>query len=209
MNDLRRRRLRAPLFTAACGLALAIPVAVTAGWAPAAAIAAIDGTAALAYYWLGGRDSDLGALIAARADERQTTVRLWVRAFAAVALMVVATIGAIASAALGRTSWPYAMIVALGAACFLAGLGFYSRHGHLTDSGVTRHGGSRLDERHAAVLLRALQLAGITMFLAAIAGGLALSGKSGADPLRFLATAFAVAVITGFGLFRPHQAGGR
>lgn len=72
-----------------------------------------------------------------------------------------------------------AIAVAFGACCFLGGLGFYRSRGRVADSGFDRRRGSRLDERRSAVALHALQLAGIAMFLAAVAGGLALSGKAG------------------------------
>jgi hypothetical protein len=203
MNAFERRRLRAPLFTAVCGLALAVPVAVVAGWAAGVPVAAIAAVAAGVYYWLGGTDTDIGALIGSRADERQASVRVRVRACAGVVMLAAGAIGGVVSATLGDSAWPYALVVGLGAVCFFAGLTFYRRGGRLADSGFRRGPGVRLDEREAAAVLHALQLAGIVTFLVAAIGGVALSGKSGADSLRILAIVFAVAVIVGFLVFRP------
>jgi hypothetical protein len=197
------RRLRAPLLTATVGLALAVGVLVAAGWAAAAPVAALTAASAAIYWWLGGTETDVGALIGSRPDERQLGVRLRVRAFAGAALLALGTVGAVVAAALHRTAWPYAAVVGLGSLCLLGGLAFYRTSART--GGVERGLGSRLDERQAAVVLHALQAAGIAMFFAAIAGGLALSGKPGADPLRIVATAFAGLVIVGFVLFRPRR----
>jgi hypothetical protein len=208
VNTFQRRRLRAPVFTAACGLALSIGVVVAAGWIAAAPVAAITAVSAIAYYWLGGTDTDVGALIGSRADERQSTVRLWVRAFAGASLLALGTIGAVVSAALHRAAWPYALVVGLGAACFVAGLAFYRTSGRVTEMGIGLAAGSRLDERQAALVLHALQLAGVTMFLFTAIGGLALTGTAGAVPLRILALAFAGALAVGFAIFRPRRGAG-
>ncbi|MGH3051102.1 MAG: hypothetical protein ACRDLK_13175 [Gaiellaceae bacterium] len=195
-------RLWAPVLTAGVGLALAAGALVAAGWAAAAPVAGVALVSATGYWWLSGTDTDVGALIGARADERQELVRLRVRVFAAVALFALATIGALVSAALHRTAWPCAAVVGLGAGCFLAGLGYYRASTRTSDLGLGRADG-RLDERQAAVVLHALQLSGVAMFFAAIAGGLGFSGHPAATPLRILASVFAAAVLVGFAVYRP------
>lgn len=205
VSVLEQRRLRAPVVTVACGLALAVAVAVVSRWVAAVPVAVLALIAAGVYYWLGGTETDVGALIGSRPDERQEVVRLRVRAFAAAALLVMATVGAVVAAALDRPAWPYAAIVGVGAIVFGGGLVWYPRSSRVGGRESLGAVGARLDERQAGVLLHALQLAGIVMFLAAIAGGLALSGRSGADPLRILATAFAGAIILGFVLLRPRR----
>ncbi len=204
MNGVEWRRLRAPLVTVGCGLAIAIAVAVAAGWAAAVPVAAICMVAALVYYMVGGTDSDVGALIGSRADERQSSVRLRVRAGAAVVLLVVGAIGGIVSASLARAAWPYAVTVSLGAFCFFVGLAAYGRGGRIRHIGFPS-GPSRLDERQSAVLLYALQLAGIVMFIVAAVAGVALSGRAGADSFRVLALVFAVCVLGGFAVSRPRS----
>ena len=70
MTTLERGRLRAPLFTAVCGLAIAAGVVVVAGWAAAAPVAAITAVSAIAYYWLGGTDTDFGISVNGDAVEQ-------------------------------------------------------------------------------------------------------------------------------------------
>lgn len=205
MTGLDSRRLRAPLATGGVGAALALGVLAVAGWTAAVPVAAAAAVPAGFYYWLSGTDSDVGALFAGSADERQTTVRLWVRAFAAACLLVLAAVGAVVSAAAGRTFWPYVLTVGLGGICFLAATARYRRSGRLADSGVAPR--SRLDERQLAVVLHALQLAGIVTFLVATIAGVALSGKSGEVAFRVQAIAFALAIIAGFAIFLPRAGG--
>lgn len=201
MTGLDARRLRAPLATAGAGATLALGVLAVAGWAAAVPVAVAAAVPAGFSYWLSGTDTDVGALFAGSADERQTAVRLWVRAFAAVCLLALAAVGAVVSAAAGRTFWPYLLIVGLGGICFLAAAARYRSSGRLADSGVVP--GGRLDERQVAVVLHALQLAGIVTFLVATIAGVALSGRTGEVAFRVQALVFALAIVAGFVIFRP------
>jgi hypothetical protein len=205
MTGLVSRRLRAPLVVGGVGTALAIGVYAVAGWAAAVPVVVAAAAPAGFYYWLSGTDTDVGALIGARPDERQRLVRLWVRSFAGVVLFVLAAAGAVVSAAAGRAVWPYALIAGLGVCCFLAAAAFYRRSGRFGDSGLPA--GTRLDERQGALLLHALQPAAIAMFLVAALAGVALSGKPGEVAFRVQALAFALAVVAGFIIFRPRTRG--
>lgn len=205
MSTRQRRRLRAPAFTAAAGLVLAVAVGVAVRWAAAAPVAAIAAAAAVVYYWVGGTDTEIGAMVGARADERQTSVRLRARALAGGVMLVVGAVGGVVAAALHDPVWPYAAIVGLGVACFLAGLAWYGRRGRLDDGGFGPGPGSRLDERQAAVVLHALQLAGVAMFVAAAVAGAALGGEPGDDALRILALVFAGVLLVRLVLFRPRS----
>lgn len=208
MNGTDPRRLRAPLLTAGCGAALTLAVGLIAGWPSAVPVAVAAAVPAFAYYLLGRTETDPGALLAARADERQTTVRLWIRAAAALVLLVLAAVGIVVSLAANRAAWPYGLILALGVVAFLVGLAVYRSRGGLGDSGVRLGRLSRLDERRTSIALHALQLAGIAMFVVAAVGGAALSGRSGDTALRILAIAFAVAVIVGFAALQPRDDAG-
>jgi hypothetical protein len=172
-----------------------------AGWSAALPVAVATLVPAAAFAWLASRDTDAGAIVGARADERQSAVRLWVRAFAAVSLAVMAALGAAFSAAAGRPAWPWALIAGLGLLSFLGALAFYRRRG-LSDAGLRI---ARLDERQASLVVHALQPAGIAMFVVAAVGGAALSGRSGDTALRLLAVAFAVVVMAGLLAARPGE----
>ena len=204
MNGVERRRLRAPVVTGVCGAGLTVAVALAAGAVAAAPVAAITAVAAFVYYRLARTESDVGALLASQPDERQTNVRVRVRALAGAVLLAVGAIGGIVAAVLNQASWPYALVVGLGALCFLGAVGFYRYAGHVRDGGLAGSRMGRVDERQVAVLLNALQFAGIVMFVVAAVLGVALSNHTGADSLRILALTFAVAVILAFWLFRPH-----
>lgn len=71
MNQTKQNRLRVPIVMAAVGTAIAVATALGRGLAAAALGEAFTVAATLGYYYLGGRDSDTGALVGARADERQ------------------------------------------------------------------------------------------------------------------------------------------
>jgi hypothetical protein len=202
MNRLERRRLYTPLLTGACGLVLTIAAAVAAGWEAALPVAVATGVPAVAYWWLGGTDTDLGAMMACRTDERQSLARLWARAFAALALLVVAIAGTVVAVALGAAVWPYLAIAALGAVCFVVGLAFYRRRGRFGSGGFAVRIGRHVDERDTASVLHALQLAGIVMFIVAAVGGAALGGVPGDVALRLLAIAFVVSLVAGLAIFR-------
>jgi hypothetical protein len=205
MNRLERRRLYTPLLTWACGLVLTIAAAAAAGWEAALPVAVATAVPALAYWWVGGTDSDFGAMMSCRADERQSMARLWARAFAALALLVVAVAGTIVAIASNASVWPFLAIAALGAVCFAAGLAFYRRRARLASSGFALRIGRRLDERDASSVLHALQLAGIVMFVVAAIGGAALGGVAGDVALRLLALAFVVSLLAGLAIFRSEH----
>lgn len=205
MSQRLTPRLRAPLLTGVVGLGLAIVVAVGAGWTAAAPVAAISIVAALVYYWLGGTSTDVGALLARRADERQATVRLWVRAFAGVVMLTGGLVGAIVASMLGQPAWPYALIVGVGTVTLAGGLLLGRTSSDLT-AGATRGALARLDERRAALLIDAFQRAGVVMFLSAVVGSLALIGRPADDAFRYLAVGFGGAVAIGFAIFWPRRA---
>jgi hypothetical protein len=144
-------------------------------------------------------------MLGARADERQSTTRLWARAFAALSLLVVALAGAVIAVAVNDAVWPYAAIGGIGAVCFATGLAFYRRRGRLGSGGFAVRLGRHLDERDASAVLHALQLAGIVMFVVAAIGGAALSGDAGDIALRLLAVAFVVSLLAGLTIFRSGQ----
>lgn len=199
MTQRLRPRLRAPILTAVVGLALAVAVAVAAGWMAAAPVAVVSLTAAAAYYWLGGTDTDAGAMIARRADERQRTVRLQVRALAGFLMLAGASAGALVAALVNQPAWPYALTVGIGVLTFVGGLILGRTSADLTGGAAF----PRLDERRAAVFIDALQRAGVVMFLAAAAGSVVMIGRVADDAFRYLAVGFAGAVAIGFAVFWP------
>ena len=79
----RHPRLRAPAVMAIGGTVIAAAVVIGQGWAAAVPVEVVTIAAAIGYYVLGGRGSDLGAIVDRRTDERQESIRIAARALAA------------------------------------------------------------------------------------------------------------------------------
>lgn len=176
MKRLRRRRLRAPALMVIIGSLIALAEFVAKGWSYGAQCEGIVFVAALGYYWLGGTDSDMGAMLTSRADERQVGIRQRGRAVAALAMLAAALVGAVVSLTLDRPAWPFALVAAIGVVSFAVGL---------KASGATLMGAGsdlltmivfRADERQKDVMQRAAKVAQLSMLAAAILGVIIFTG---------------------------------
>ena len=74
-----------------------------------------------------GRDSDSGALVGARADERQADIGLRATAFAGRVMTTFALAGFVIETARGEDAWPFALLCVVGAISFISGSVFYRR----------------------------------------------------------------------------------
>ena len=121
-------RVRVPAVMAVVGSAIAVASFVGSGWATALLVEAVTVAATVGYYVLGGRDSDLGAVVGSRPDERQASIEMRAAAFAAIVMCAVALVGFVIATALGNATWPFALFSAVGGASFLAGsVGYRAR----------------------------------------------------------------------------------
>jgi hypothetical protein len=125
----RHPRLRAPAVMATGGSVIAAAVVIGQGWAAAVPVEAVTIAAAIGYYVLGGRGSDLGSIIGRRADERQESIRIRARALAAQVAGLAAIAGYVIELARGSAVWPFELFVAVLAGSFLAGLVIYRAGG--------------------------------------------------------------------------------
>ena len=75
-------------------------------------VEAVTIAAAIGYYVLGGRGSDLGAIIGRRADERQESIMIRARALAAQVAGLAAIAGYVIELARGSAVWPFELFVA-------------------------------------------------------------------------------------------------
>jgi hypothetical protein len=125
MRNSRSLRLRAPTVMIVGGTGLTVGVAVGQGWVAAIPEAVLTIAAAIGYYIWGGRDSDVGAMIGSRVDERQNLIRTQAQALAGVVGAVTAVVGTIVAAALKDPIWPFALFAGIGAATFVVGLAIY------------------------------------------------------------------------------------
>jgi hypothetical protein len=121
-------RLRKPAILALCGTMLAAAWAVRGGpaWFLSIVIEVTVLVQAVTMYVRGGQDSDEGALVGSRPDERQRLVgqRSW--ALGGKAAMIVAMVGlTIAIATRATWWWPVAVIIAVLEFGYLLGLSKY------------------------------------------------------------------------------------
>lgn len=161
-----RGRLRAPIAMLASGAVLAVVGGIGQGWGAAIAVMLVTIAAALFYYGAGGRDSDYGALIGGRADERQALIKTRAEALSGTAIYAAAVIGAIIALALRGPGhwgsyWPFGLVV-------VAGTVSYWWRGR--DSGFGALTGGRADERQALIRAQALARSGAAMIAAAVIG---------------------------------------
>jgi hypothetical protein len=118
-------RLVVPAVMAILGTVIAIASWIGAGWGAGVGVELVTIVAAIGYLVLGGRDSDVGALIGSRPDERQASVGLRATALAGFVLTVVALGGLVIASAMGRTVWPFSLFCIVGAVSFVVGLLIY------------------------------------------------------------------------------------
>jgi hypothetical protein len=128
MTKLIGPRLRKPLLRVMAGLALAGAWAIGGG--PAAWMAIIIAIVilgnAVAWYVAAGDDSDEGALLGSRADERQKLAGQKARALAGTVAMTAAYAGVVITLAVDRAdAWPFAALFVITAAAYRFGLSSY------------------------------------------------------------------------------------
>jgi hypothetical protein len=129
MNSAKRRRLRAPAAMIAGGAALAAADAVGRGWKQAIGVVVIAVIAAIGYYIVGGRDSDFGAMVGQKVDERQNLLRTRAQALAGVVVAFTAVVGYVVAIALRDPVWPFALFAGVDAAAFIVGLAIFGARG--------------------------------------------------------------------------------
>jgi hypothetical protein len=129
MKSAKHGRLVAPAMAIIFGAGLAAAVAAAQGWEAAIPVAAIAAAGAVGYYVWGGRDSDRGAMLGQRVDERQSLLRMRAQALAAVAVAVTGVVGYMVAVALKDPVWPFVLFLGVEAITFTAGLVVYGARG--------------------------------------------------------------------------------
>jgi hypothetical protein len=117
-----RSRLRAPVSVAVVGTAFTAIMAVSQGWAPALVLAIATVIFAVGIYAWSGKDTDVGAVMGHRADERQAGIRIKVSALQGQVMTVAAAIVFLVAVIGKATVWPKANIWPYETPLILAGL---------------------------------------------------------------------------------------
>jgi hypothetical protein len=125
MKSAKHGRLAAPAIMIIGGTGLAGAVVASQGWEAAVPAEALAVVAAIGYYLWGGRDSDFGAMIGSRVDERQSLLRMRAQSLGGAAAGLASLIGYIVAVALKDPVWPFLLVLGAGAVGFIAGLAIY------------------------------------------------------------------------------------
>jgi hypothetical protein len=125
VSATRHARLVVPATALVLGSAIAVGAWIGSGWGAAVGIEAVTLAGAVLYYFLGSRDSDLGALMGSRPDERQASIGMRSTALTGFVLILMAIGGVIVTSALAKPAWPFLLFCVVGGTTYLAGLVIY------------------------------------------------------------------------------------
>ena len=128
MKSAKHGRLAASAIMIIGGTGLAGAVVASQGWEAAVPAEALAVVAAIGYYLWGGRDSDFGAMIGSRVDERQSLLRMRAQSLGGLAGTIAALIGYMVAVALKDPVWPFVLILGVQVIAFIAGLAIYGAH---------------------------------------------------------------------------------
>jgi hypothetical protein len=118
-------RLRAPLAMLIGGVILAAIAVPGHGWVPLLFLGPFTAVFSVAWYLWGGRDSDFGALIRDRPDERQAQRRLKAQALVGVVMSGTAVVVYLAALAAKVPLWPLDIFIIVPAVTFIIGWAIY------------------------------------------------------------------------------------
>jgi hypothetical protein len=127
-------RLRAPLSILAGGAVIAAVVPAH-GWKPLLGLGLFTVLCAAGWYLAGGRDSDFGALMGDKADERQAYRRLKVQALVGIVTSVAVGVAYLAALAAKATIWPLGILIFVPGVTFIVGWVIYREPGDGQDEG--------------------------------------------------------------------------
>jgi hypothetical protein len=125
-------RLRAPVSMLVGGAVIAavvVPAHGSHGWKTLLGIGLTSVVFAAGWYLAGGRDSDFGALMHHKADERQADRRLKTQALVGIVMSWAAGITCLAAMAAHAVIWPFAILAAVPGVTFIAGWAIYREPG--------------------------------------------------------------------------------
>jgi hypothetical protein len=128
MMSFVRPRLRVPVAVAILGTAATTAVVVSQGWTTGLYVEIAWVVLAVGYYVWGGKDSDVGAVIGSRADERQASLEMKVTALQGKVMAAAAVVAFLIAVAVKATIWPFAAFVGLAGLSGFAGWVIYREH---------------------------------------------------------------------------------
>jgi hypothetical protein len=117
--------LRVPAVMALGGTAIAIVSLIGRGWGAGLSVEIFTLFATIGYYLVGRRDTDVGAAVGGRVDERQSMILSEAAGLSGIAMTTVALVGFVVTTALGKSSWQFGVIACVGGVVFVLGQVWY------------------------------------------------------------------------------------
>lgn len=131
-----RPRLGTPMSVALIGTVVAAALAVGQGWTVGIVIEVVFVALAAGYWAWGGKDTDVGAVIGHRADERQASLEMKVTALQGKVMTGAAALAFLVATVVRATVWPFALFVVLAGLSGLAGWVIYRERSDDHDDGM-------------------------------------------------------------------------
>jgi hypothetical protein len=126
MTRNRRHGLWTPVLAGFGGSAISLAIGFGHGkWEAIVIGEVVTAVAVVVLYFASAQDSDVGAVLGHRADERQVLVRLKASRVSAVVGVLAAIVACVIAGSIDTTYWPFEVIYIVMGASYLIGLGIY------------------------------------------------------------------------------------
>jgi uncharacterized membrane protein len=125
MTARKHRRLWTPAIAVVAGSVIALSVGISQSWLSALISEVIALAWAVNLYVIGGRDTDIGAVVGSEGDERQEFVKLRAARLCMVVVVFAIVAGCLVAAATKNPIWPFQAGAVLIGIAYFYGLWFY------------------------------------------------------------------------------------
>jgi hypothetical protein len=125
MTRIRNTRLQTPAAAVLAGAGIACAFGIRQDWSSAIIAAAVTLCLAGALYFIGGQDTDLGAVLGQRDDERQQLVALRAAQLSLIGVFYALVAACVIAAAVKHAFWPFEILVDITGVSYLIGLAVY------------------------------------------------------------------------------------
>jgi hypothetical protein len=121
-------RLWTPATTLLAGTGIALAFGISKSWSVAIIAAAVTLCMAGTFYFIGGQDTDIGAVIGQQDDERQQLVALQAARLALVVVFFAIVVACVIAAAVGYPFWPFELLLVIVGISYFIGVACYGVH---------------------------------------------------------------------------------
>jgi glucan phosphoethanolaminetransferase (alkaline phosphatase superfamily) len=139
MTARKHRRLWTPAIAVVAGTVIAVAVGIHQSWLSALVSELVVLGWAVSLYVIGGRDSDVGAVVGTQGDERQELVKLRAARLCLAVVVVAVVAGCLIAAATKHAIWPFQAGAVLIGVAYFYGLWFYGTGREEADRAAGEH----------------------------------------------------------------------